>query len=110
MASIILVANNTGDGKSIGYDVVAVVPRAVANCFFLAASTTARVVGSIVSVAKINSVGDKSFKFLLLLLLFIVLDDDDDVADSTRLVVVGAALVVVDSSDCSGCSVMKYFL
>ena len=61
IANIILDASNTGDGKSIGYDrSSASLLLSPSSCFLRAASTTARVVGSICSVASINSVGDRS--------------------------------------------------
>jgi hypothetical protein len=95
IANIILVANNTGDGKSMGY---LFSPPSLSNndncCFFRAASTTARVVGSIFSVANINSVGDKSIK------LFIfdgVVVSNDCVVDESDVV------VAVDDDDDDDC-------
>ena len=88
IANIILVANNMGDGKSIGY-LLSLFTKSSSPfnncCFFRAASTTARVDGSIFSVANINSVGDKSIKFV------VVVSDGCDAVDVVVVVADGVS-------------------
>ena len=73
IANIILDASNTGDGKSIGYDrSSASLLLSPSSCFLRAASTTARVVGSICSVASINSVGDRSLNEFVFVVVVVV--------------------------------------
>ena len=72
IANIILDASNTGDGKSIGYDRSSASVLSPSSCFLRAASTTARVVGSIFSVASINSVGDRSLNEFVFVVMVVV--------------------------------------